>query len=54
MASLYALPLSIYRLDVRGTIQTADNELIYVTYNGNIQCSKDQSDRMNKGAAKGG
>ena len=43
------LPSGIYRLDVRGTIQTGDNEFIYVTYGGNIQCSKEQSDRMNKG-----
>jgi hypothetical protein len=46
---LRVLPSGIYRLDVRGTIQTGDNELIYVTYSGNIQCSKEQSDRMNKG-----
>jgi hypothetical protein len=37
------------RLDVRGTIKTDDGEHIYTSYNGVIQCSKEQMDRLNKG-----
>jgi len=37
------------QLDVRFTAQTDDNELIYVRYNGVIQCSKEQLDRIQKG-----
>ena len=40
---LRVMPSGVLRLDVRGTIQTDDNELIYVSYNGVIQCSKEQS-----------
>lgn len=36
-------------MDVRLTIQTDDNELIYMTYSGVIQCSKEQSDRLSAG-----
>jgi hypothetical protein len=39
----------ILRLDVRGTIQTDTNDLIFVSYNGAIQCSKEQMDRLNAG-----
>jgi hypothetical protein len=46
---LRVMPSGVLRLDVRGTIQTDDNELIYVSYNGVIQCSKEQSDRLNAG-----
>jgi hypothetical protein len=42
---LLVMPSGVLRLDVRATIQTDDNELIYVSYNGVIQCSKEQSDR---------
>lgn len=46
---LRVMPSGIFRLDVRGTIQTDDNELIFVSYNGVIQCSKEQMDRLNAG-----
>jgi hypothetical protein len=46
---LRVMPSGVLRLDVRATIQTDDNELIYVSYNGVIQCSKEQSDRLNAG-----
>ena len=43
------MPSCTLRLDVRGTIQTDDGELIYISYNGVIQCSKEQLDRLNAG-----
>jgi hypothetical protein len=46
---LRVMPTGVLRLDVRATIQTDDNELIYVSFNGVIQCSKEQSDRLNAG-----
>ena len=46
---LRAMPSGILRLDVRATIKTDDGELIYTSYNGVIQCSKEQTDRLNKG-----
>jgi hypothetical protein len=46
---LRVMPSGILRLDVRGTIQADDNELIFVSYNGVIQCSKEQMDRLNAG-----
>ncbi len=46
---LRVMPSGILRLDVRMTIQTDDNELIFTSYNGVIQCSKEQSDRLNAG-----
>jgi Protein of unknown function (DUF3237) len=38
------------RLDVRLTIQTDDDQIIYVSYNGIFQCDKDTFDRYLKGA----
>ena len=46
---LRVMPSGVLRLDVRGTIQTDDGELIYVSYGGAIQCSKEQADRLNAG-----
>jgi hypothetical protein len=46
---LRVMPSGIMRLDVRGTIQADDNELIFFSYNGVIQCSKEQMDRLNAG-----
>ena len=46
---LRVMPSGVLRLDVRGTIQTDDGELIYVIYGGAIQCSKEQADRLNGG-----
>jgi hypothetical protein len=46
---LRVMPSGVLRLDVRATIQTDDGELIYVSYGGAIQCSKEQADRMNAG-----
>ena len=43
---LRVMPSGVLRLDVRGTIQTDDGELIYVIYGGAIQCSKEQADRL--------
>ena len=45
---LRVMPSGVLRLDVRATIKT-DDESIYTSYNGVIQCSKEQSDRLNKG-----
>ena len=46
---LRVMPSGVMRLDVRATIQTDDGELIYVSYGGAIQCSKEQADRLNSG-----
>jgi hypothetical protein len=43
------MPSGVFRIDVRGTIQTDDGALIYVSYNGAVQCSKEQTDRLSKG-----
>jgi hypothetical protein len=43
------MPSGILRIDVRGTIQTDTNDLIFVSYNGAAQCSKEQLDRLNAG-----
>ena len=44
---LRVMPSGVSRLDVRATIQTDDGELVYVSYGGAIQCSKEQADRLN-------
>jgi hypothetical protein len=46
---LRVMPSGVSRLDVRATIQTDDGALIYVSYSGAIQCSKEQADRLNAG-----
>jgi hypothetical protein len=46
---LRVMPSGVFRLDVRGTIQTDDGELIYVSYGGAIQCGKEQADHLNAG-----
>lgn len=37
------------RLDVRATIQTDDNQIIYVSYNGISQCPKESIDKLVSG-----
>jgi Protein of unknown function (DUF3237) len=46
---LRVMPSGIMRIDVRGTIQTDDGEFIYTSYNGVIQCGKEQIDKLNAG-----
>jgi hypothetical protein len=46
---LRVMPSGIMRIDVRATIQTADGEFIYTSYNGVIQCDKNQVDKLNAG-----
>ena len=46
---LRVMPSGILRLDVRGTIQTDDGELIFTSYNGVSQCSKEQAARLSAG-----
>jgi hypothetical protein len=46
---LRVMPSGVLRQDVRGTIQTDTNDLIFVSYNSAIQCSKEQMDRLNAG-----
>ena len=46
---LRVMPSGVIRLDVRTAIQTDDGAAIFVSYNGVIQCSKEQGDRMNAG-----
>jgi Protein of unknown function (DUF3237) len=46
---LRVMPSGVSRLDVRATIKTDDGALIYITYNGIINESKETEDRANKG-----
>jgi len=46
---LRVMPSGALRQDVRGTIQTDTNDLIFMSYNSAIQCSKEQMDRLNAG-----
>jgi hypothetical protein len=46
---LRVMPSGVLRQDVRGTIQTDTNDLIFMSYNSAIQCSKEQLDRLNAG-----
>ena len=46
---LRVMPSGVLRQDVRGTIQTDTNDLIFMSYNSAIQCSKEQMDRLNAG-----
>jgi len=45
---LRVMPSGVLRPDARGTIKTDDGELIYISFNGVIQCSEEKSDRLNK------
>jgi hypothetical protein len=36
-------------MDVRATIQTDDNALIFIAWTGLIHCNKEQSERLTKG-----
>src|SRR4029077_15974138 len=46
---LRVMPSGVLRQDVRGTIQTDTNDLIFISYNSAIQCSKEQMDRFKAG-----
>jgi hypothetical protein len=46
---LRIMPSGVFRLDVRATIQTDDGALIFTSYNGIIQCSKEPADRSTAG-----
>jgi Protein of unknown function (DUF3237) len=46
---LRVMPSGIIRLDVRAAIQTDDGAVVFMSYNGVIQCSKEQEDRLNAG-----
>jgi hypothetical protein len=48
---LHAMPDGSSRLDVRLTIKTDDNELIFVEYGGVVAFSKEASERLSKGEA---
>ena len=50
---LRVMPSGVIRLDVRAVIQTDDDALVFVSYNGVIQCSKEQGDRLNGGLMPG-
>lgn len=43
------MPSGMIRLDVRAAIQTDDGAVVFMSYNGVIQCSKEQGDRLNAG-----
>jgi hypothetical protein len=43
------MPGGVFRLDVRGTIQTDDGELIFISYNGARLCPKEIQERFVKG-----
>lgn len=46
---LEVLPSGALRLDVRATMKTDDDAIIYLRYNGLIQQSKESAERMQKG-----
>lgn len=46
---LRIMPSGVFRLDVRGLIETDDNAHIYVTYNGIIKNSEESAARLNSG-----
>jgi len=43
------MPGGVFRLDVRGTIQTDDGEVIFISYNGARLCPKETQERFVKG-----
>jgi hypothetical protein len=43
------MPGGVFRLDVRGTIQTDDGGLIFISYNGARLCPKEVQERFVKG-----
>jgi hypothetical protein len=43
------LPSGVFRIDVRGTIQTDDGEIIFVSYNGIVQCPRVTEEKLSKG-----
>src|SRR5262245_12647035 len=43
---LRVMPSGVHRVDARKTIQTDDGGLIYLSYNGVVQCSQEQADRL--------
>ncbi len=46
---LRIMPSGVLRLDVKGTILTDDNQVVYISYNGIVQHSKESAETMNKG-----
>lgn len=46
---LRVMPSGVLRLDVRATIKTDDDQLIYLSYNGIIQHSKESAEKLNNG-----
>ena len=46
---LRVMPSGALRLDVRATLKTDDGALIYISYNGIIQHSRESADKMNAG-----
>jgi hypothetical protein len=44
-----AMPSGVLRLDARGVIKTDDNQVIYATYSGTLQHSRESFDKMNRG-----
>jgi uncharacterized protein DUF3237 len=46
---LHVKPNGVSHLDVRLSIRTDDNQLIFMTYSGAIQISKEQGDNLAKG-----
>lgn len=46
---LRVMPSGALRLDVRATLKTDDGALIYLSYNGIIQHSKESAEKLNKG-----
>ena len=46
---LRIMPSGVFRLDVRGLIQTDDGAHIYMSYNGIIKNSEESAERLNSG-----
>lgn len=46
---LRVMPSGALRLDVRATLKTDDGALLYISYNGVIQHSKESAEKLNRG-----
>ncbi|MDX2465052.1 MAG: DUF3237 domain-containing protein [Porticoccus sp.] len=46
---LRIMPSGVFRLDVRGLIETDDGAHIYISYNGIIKNSEESAERLNNG-----
>jgi Protein of unknown function (DUF3237) len=46
---LRTLASGVTRIDVRAVVQTDDNQIVYISYNGTLQCPKESVDKLMNG-----